>query len=124
MLDNSVVYFGSDSIWNHRVTDMPVILAGGLGGKLRTGHFIDYRQKPLRKLATTGNTYAGRPYNELLVTLLQGMGLGPADYQKLGRKGFGTYDFNGCYPWHNASYYQDFLRREPNEPLPFLWTGP
>jgi hypothetical protein len=123
MLDNSVVYFGTDSIWNHRVVDMPVLLAGGLGGKLKTGYFIDYRQKPLRKLNTFGNTYAGRPYNELLVTLMQALGLDPSDYQKFGKKGFGTYDFNGSYAFHNASYYTEFFKRDRNQPLPFLLNG-
>jgi hypothetical protein len=76
-LDNSMVLW-TNALGhpNHQNLDLPVLLAGSGGGRLRTGRYIDFRQ---------------RVYNDLLVTLLQTMGLEPADYERGGVPGYGDY---------------------------------
>ena len=62
MLDNSVVIWGSElSKGNsHSRRDMPIVMAGGLGGYFRTGRYI---------------TFSGQPHNNLLLTILHGFGI-------------------------------------------------
>jgi hypothetical protein len=77
LLDNSIVLYGSPlGHPNHQNEDLPILLAGSGGGRLATGRYIDY---------------GGRNYNDLLVTLLQVMGLAPDDYEQGGVPGFGDY---------------------------------
>ena len=112
LLDNSVVVFTSDfssSTRGHHGIDLPVITAGGLGGKLATGDFISYYDQTNGYLENTagmvpgvGNKsaklYAGRRYNEFLVSIMAAAGLTPADYERDGAKGFGSYECThaGC----------------------------
>jgi hypothetical protein len=102
-LDNSIVYWGSENHegQTHSKVDMPVTLFGSGGGYLKTGRLLDYRNmsKPTGNTGYTGfccgkTYYHGRPYNELLITLLQAMGLGPADYEQNGQVGFGDYEYD------------------------------
>jgi hypothetical protein len=66
VLDNTVVLWaievGKGNVHSHR--DLPFLLAGSCGGKLRTGRFVDY-------LAGGGS---GQPHNNLLVSLASAMG--------------------------------------------------
>ena len=67
LLDNTVVLWASEvgKGNNHAHRDLPFLLAGGGGGRLRTGRFVDY-------LASGGR---GQPHNNLLVSLANVMGL-------------------------------------------------
>ncbi len=56
--------------------DIPVIVAGKANGKLNTGQIIHFDN---------------RAYNSVLVTLFDALGLEPADYERGGRAGFGTF---------------------------------
>ncbi len=109
LLDNSCVLMTSDLALSipHNCLNMRVLVGGSLNGKLRTGQFIDYwnRAYPIRSGLTRGGSFnrdqvcGGRLYNELLVTILKSFGLTPGEYQRGGRKGFGTYeceDANFC----------------------------
>ncbi len=62
LLDNTLVLWGMEiSRGNsHSHSDMPFLLAGGSGGALRTGRYLKYD---------------GVPHNNLLVSLLNGLGL-------------------------------------------------
>lgn len=98
LLDNSIVYYGNcASQGNHGHCDAPVLVGGSAGGRLRTGEYIDYRQRPFVNLpdAYTVNDpslKAGRPYNELLVTFFRALGLQPSQWRRLGQtSGFGEY---------------------------------
>lgn len=110
LLDRAVCVYTSDmssSVPNHHTCDIPVLTAGGLNGKLRTGEFISYHDtsRPLSNavggLLAAGNEtpvngqyqhYAGRRWNELLISIFRAAGLSPADYQRNGQTGFGEYD--------------------------------
>jgi hypothetical protein len=67
LLDNTVVLWANEvgKGNNHAHRDLPFLLAGGGGGRLRTGRFVDY-------LAAGGR---GQPHNNLLVSLANVMGL-------------------------------------------------
>jgi hypothetical protein len=52
-LDNSVILFCSSMLTgNHDANQLPVVLLGGAGGKLKTGRVLDYRGKPNRKMCS------------------------------------------------------------------------
>jgi hypothetical protein len=67
LLDNSVVLWANEvgKGNNHAHRDLPFLLAGGAGGRLRTGRFLDF-------MANGGR---GQPHNNLLVSLAKLMGL-------------------------------------------------
>jgi hypothetical protein len=52
-LDNSVILYCSSMLTgNHDATQLPVVLVGGAGGKMKTGRVLDYRGKPNRKMCS------------------------------------------------------------------------
>jgi len=62
----------------------------------------------------------GIPHNRLLVTILQAMGLSPADYERDGRPGYGHTDqFFGPYNWPADAY----VEADYGKPLPGIWVG-
>jgi hypothetical protein len=111
LLDMAAVYWSCESgaTWGsqgtHNCTDRGVVLGGRAGGFLKTGNYVDYR-------TPTGS--AGRPINELLVTLLQAMGLRPDEYEKHNPgavEGFGIYDGK------NAGKYASWSQRRAALPV-------
>jgi hypothetical protein len=89
-LDNSLVFYGNplgDHHIDHSNWDLPVLLAGSAGGRLKTGRYIDYDlSSPDPKMRKKGVIYNG-----LLVSILQTMGLSPSDYEQDGKPGYGSY---------------------------------
>ena len=122
-LDNSLVYFGSELSMDHYVQAMPTILAGGAGGTLATGHYVDFSQLDgdyANPILPWGVLIPGVPHNRLLVTILQAMGLSPADYERDGRAGYGHHEeFLGPYNWPADAYVMD----EIGKPLPGIFVG-
>ncbi len=52
-LDNSVLMLCSSMLTgSHNATQLPVVLVGGAGGKMKTGRVLDYRGKPNRKMCS------------------------------------------------------------------------
>ena len=52
-LDNSMILFCSSMLnGNHDATQLPVVLMGGAGGRIRSGRVLDYRDKPNRKMCS------------------------------------------------------------------------
>jgi hypothetical protein len=64
MLDNTVIVYLSDGAEGHhsRCWEWPMVVLGNIGGKLRTGRYIDYPAYGYKGHRTTANLY---------VTLLQ-----------------------------------------------------
>ena len=111
-LDNSIVYWGNEDGCNngdaHHQMGMPVLLAGSAGGYFKTGRYIDYRTIDGNDQGTPvlypydgkpspfppDRELKGRPYNSLLISLMESMGLAPEDYQAPGQLGFGNYSDN------------------------------
>jgi hypothetical protein len=95
VLDNALVMWSQEcSEVTHNQTSVQVLLAGGAAGKMRTGSYIDYRNRTPNAMARAyagqvGQTYAGLTWNRLLATVLQAMGVPRSEYEKPGSYGFG-----------------------------------
>lgn len=96
VLDNSLVAWTFESgIYTHDSWDIPVIMAGSAGGELVTGKHLDYRDLDNR-VGNFGDVESDRPeriytgltWHQWLGTVLQSMGLDPAEYES-GGKGYG-----------------------------------
>ncbi|HEX2870579.1 MAG TPA: DUF1552 domain-containing protein [Polyangiaceae bacterium] len=97
MLDNSLVYWGNELGFNHIAYSVPCLLAGGAGGFIKTGRYLDYIDWDGKAYFSQedGNVIKGIPHNRFLVTALQAMGLSPADYERGGQPGYGSTSTNG-----------------------------
>jgi hypothetical protein len=52
-LDNSILLYCSSMLTGHHdATQLPVVVVGGGGGKIKTGRVLDYRGKPNRKMCS------------------------------------------------------------------------
>ena len=106
LLDNSIIYwaseYGARSWWGQHVTeDYTVLVAGGGGGNLNQGKFMDFRKQPsdtTRMWWTAdetgspgGSPLLGLPLNNLLVTFMNCMGLRSTDYETVPGGGYGFY---------------------------------
>ena len=63
--------------------NIPIIPAGSAGGYFQTGKFVDYRNQNIDygNTSTTQTDHPGLIYNRWMGTILQSMGLSPADYE-------------------------------------------
>ncbi|MCB0422343.1 MAG: DUF1552 domain-containing protein [Bdellovibrionales bacterium] len=97
ILDNSMFLYTSSlaAAWSHGGYNLPVLLAGGLNGKIKMDRYIDYKSDRSWSHVTSHSWYekVGIPYMRLLATLLQAFGLTPEEYEQ-GQKGFGNWDSN------------------------------
>jgi len=94
LLDNSLVFWGNEFSCGsyHQHYHMPAVTFGSANGFLKTGKLLDYTGYNVGPLFSPGtNWYPGRLYNQLLVTILQSMGLTPADYERPDQVGYGFY---------------------------------
>lgn len=77
-LDNSLIMAtSSQGNGNHTGKNIPMLLLGSAGGRIRTNQYLRFDDEPA--------------YNQILVTIAQAMGLSPNDYRQAGRPGFGVY---------------------------------
>jgi hypothetical protein len=80
VLDNSLVYYMQEHNEVHQLYSIPTVLFGSLGGVLRTNQYIDYRDQNIQ--SPSGPSLPGMLVNQLYVSILKGMGLQPADYER------------------------------------------
>jgi hypothetical protein len=123
-LDNSLVYWGSELSMDHYTLAMPTILAGGAGGSITTGQYVDYTQMSSSYvnagLQPWGVLIPGVAHNRLLVTILQAMGLAPEDYEIGGNPGYGHVAlFDGAYNIPADAY----PMADAGKPLPGIFAG-
>jgi hypothetical protein len=118
-LDRSVVFWGNELGMNHSNWSVPALVAGRAGGRLRTGSYIDYIdwQQPVRMTLENAPVIEGVPHNRFLVTLLRAFGLSPADYERGGQPGYGSYKTTGKSPTVHAI---DYDASQYGQPLPGL----
>jgi Protein of unknown function (DUF1552) len=98
VLDDSLMMWTQESGMNtHYPISIPIITAGGAGGAVNTGNYIDYRNKERNQFFQVGGVpvgdqrqYFGLTYNQFLASTLQSMGVGPAEYERWGHKGYGA----------------------------------
>ncbi len=98
MLDNSLIVLLSQHGYEngHQPLGHTALLAGSLGGKIRTGNYLDYRQTGAKiydlGYNDLGNNTFGRPYNSLMVSIFNALGVPPSEYEREGLVGFGEYN--------------------------------
>ena len=95
-LDRSIVVWGNDQgaadrPGYHSDLNIPLLIAGGGAGFLKTGKYVDYGTA-MNGLVSANypSGQFGRPMNQVLITILRGMGLSPEEYQNEDG-GFGHY---------------------------------
>jgi hypothetical protein len=120
-LDRSVVFWGNELGMNHSNWSVPALVAGRAGGKLRTGQYLDYIdwQQPVKMTLENAPVIEGVPHNRFLITLLQAFGLAPADYERAGQPGYGSYKTTGKSPTVHAI---DYDPSHYGKPLPGLFA--
>jgi hypothetical protein len=122
-LDNSLVYWGGELSMDHYVLALPTVLAGSAGGRLDTGHYVDYTDLAgsyANPILPWGVLIPGLPHNRLLVTILQAMGLSPNEYERDGLPGYGHHErFDG--PWNLSD--DAYAISEIGKPLPGIFLG-
>lgn len=121
LLDNSVLFYTNelgDWTTGHSTFNMPALTFGSCGGFFKTGYYVDYRQKPLQEFAYY---YPGRPYKQLLQSIMLAMGVPKTEYMQFGDgNGFGEFK-PGIDQFGKVS--KDMFKAyepEHNGPLPFL----
>jgi hypothetical protein len=122
-LDNSLVYWGGELSMDHYVLALPTVLAGSAGGRIETGYYVDYTHLQgsyANPILPWGVLIPGLPHNRLLVTILQAMGLSPAEYERDGLSGYGHHvRFGG--PWNLSD--DAYAFGEIGKPLPGIFLG-
>lgn len=123
MLDNTLVFWGGESgesLSAHRCENLPIMIAGGKNIKLKFGYHVDYRTNPFKYYAgRTDFPATGRPYNQLLASIMLAFGVPRADFDKYGKNGkFGEFAFGEYY---NKEY--EVYKTTYSDKLPFFYTG-
>jgi Protein of unknown function (DUF1552) len=123
-LDDSLVVWTHESgEYTHAGQGMPIITAGGAGGYLSTGNYVDYRNPAI--IVDTGELgnqtlkiYGGLLWQQWLGTALQSMGLAPSDYEKNGLGGYpGAIKYVGP---NYTKFYTDDVWNVATQPLPYI----
>jgi hypothetical protein len=110
LLDNTVILFTNEHSGGnseHSARGLPLMTIGSAGGALKTGYMFDCSQH--------SQSGAGRPYAQLLISIMQAVGLQPSDYAVGGAgnpNGFGDFDAT------DANY--GAFASTHNSPMPFL----
>lgn len=119
VLDNSLVYWGNELGFNHIGYSVPCLLAGSAGGAIRPGRYLDYIDWDSHAFFSQedGNVIRGIPHNRFLVSVMQAMGLAPADYERGGQPGYGSTDTSGKDP---TLWAVDYDLSQVGRPLPGL----
>jgi hypothetical protein len=130
MLDNSLAVFHSDHEGRavHSGASVPVITFGQLGGKVRSGYFMNFRNDAL---LAKGRPYEqrGYPAKMLMVSIMKAMGMTREEILREGDgSGFGHWNWVSSYSSLAATEaYPQFFHTNQNHslPLPFFtkdWT--
>lgn len=121
LLDNSILLYANElGAWttSHSTLNMPSLTFGSGGGYFQTGYYLDYRQRPLR---SPKGYPLGRPYKQLLQSVMRSMGVQKSEYSQFGDgNGFGEFKAGINQFGYNDP---DVFRRyesEHNDPLPFV----
>ena len=122
LLDNTLMAWSQESgAYTHENQSMPMVTAGSAAGFFKTGNYADYRN--LGAVKNSGGyegsveiTHAGLSHNQWLGSVLQSMGLPPAEFEQDGVGGYG-YHYVGK---DEASIYNPKVFENMSDILPFL----
>lgn len=132
LLDDTLVVWTQESgVATHDSYSIPIVTFGSAAGALKTGLACDYRNltSAASKIGDAGNgesTALGLLYNQWLATVLQAMGLPPAEFELWGHKGYGvplvgTAGWEPPYSKHYVSTSSAYFNAA-STPLPFVWA--
>jgi hypothetical protein len=121
ILDNTLVAWSQESgNVTHESISQVVVTAGSAAGCLRTGQYVDYRNRGASEIDyTEGGNEELRPglvYNQWLGTVLQAMGLSNEEFQTDARGGYGTLFVTPA----RAGHYPSAVLDRVGEWLPWL----
>ncbi|MEL7304839.1 MAG: DUF1552 domain-containing protein [Myxococcota bacterium] len=121
LLDNSILFWTNElGAWTtaHSTLNIPAITFGSGGGYFKTGHYLDYRQLPLKKPKGYHN---GRPYKQLLQSVMRSMGVAKSEYTQFGDgNGFGEFKPGIAQFGYNDPDVFARYQNEHNDPLPWV----
>ncbi len=124
-LDNTLLIFiNSEGVKTHSGLDLAIATFGGAGGTIRTGNFIDYRNRT----KVIGGTAAGLWANQFWSTVLGALGVPRADWERYGTsgKGYGPLEINQPFSGATQGYtvtaghYVPEVRDNSGAPLPIF----
>lgn len=116
-LDNSLIQLTQESGMNtHFSLEMPLVTAGGAGGALQTGRFVDYRYRESTDLGRSDNFRQGLTWNQWLANVLLAMGVPATEFERGGNPGYGDLRIDDNY----SDAFHSGMVRMASDPLPLL----
>jgi hypothetical protein len=129
VLDNSLLVWSQESgMETHGSVSIPVVTFGSAAGALNTGLLCDYRRTTNKSSeydpGAGGTQVLGVLYQQWLATVLQAMGVPPAEFERWDHKGYGvpylgTVDWGPPFKSHYTSTTSRYFTDASNI-LPFL----
>jgi len=120
LLDNSTILFTNelgDWTTGHNVTNMPCVTFGRGGGTINSGYYVDSRQSRVFERAIGE---PGRPFKQILQSIMKSMGVTQQEYSQFGRNGYGEFlEGINQFGRNQSDIYTPFAN-EHNEPMPFI----
>ena len=96
----------------HSNKDVPVVTMGDLGGRIRSGYFMDCRTQEDRAVDVHPS---GHPVKQILISALKGMGVSKSEYIKYGDgNGFGEFVVDN-------EKYRKIFKGSHNDSMPFYF---
>ena len=135
LLDQSLVAWHQEcGNRTHLGINMPIVAFGSAGGYLRTGQYLDYRntRKQLGAAGDLASSWHGLVWNQWLGTMMQAMGLAPAEYETPGgARGYPRWRtrdehiiqwtrYNGYSSTVTEQAYPDSVWNVAGDPMPWL----
>lgn len=111
LLDNCIIFHTNEHAnLGHHIRSLPIMTIGSNGGYFKTGFYIDARQRPYTKDPYKDSV--GRPYKQLLISIMESMGMQRSEYINTGKDGFGSF-------YNESNWYSKYVSTH-NDPLPFI----
>ena len=131
LLDNSIVFYGNEFASGaiHEFYNMPVVIGGSAGGKIRTGNYISYETRPFVYVVGKNGTLEnakirrhpmGRPYNDLMMDFMRCMGVTAPEWE-MGKPGAGFGEYSNASHVLVSGHYDKYLvGNRSNKSLPYF----
>jgi hypothetical protein len=122
-LDSTLVQWTQESgPSTHDPISLPIITAGSANGFFKTGAYLDYRNKNAPSLGQPQNPafadlQTGILYNRWLATVLQSMGVPPSEFERNGKKGYGS-TFTDTY--YGKGFWPERLYADASQIMPLM----
>lgn len=123
-LDNTLIQWSQESGQStHDAISLPIITAGSAAGYFKTGQYCDYRRLTAPSLGHPEilpyqDLTVGVLYSRWLATVLQSMGVPPSEFERNGKRGYGS-TYTDTY-YGKGDFWPQRLFDDASMPLPFL----